>query len=161
GSTASLRIITAESKNASPLAGSRIEVELMDQDRSESLFSGRTDNLGTAQVSFTVPEGQYGARQLKITAKTALGPVTATEPINIERRDRILLTTDKPIYQPGQTMHLRALTLDGPSRAAEANQSITLEVEDGKGNKVFKKRDKTDKFGIASADFELADEVNF
>jgi hypothetical protein len=71
------------------------------------------------------------------------------------------LTTDKPLYQPGQTMHVRALALDGPTRAAAADQPLTLEVEDAKGNKVFKRRGRTDRFGISSADFELADEVNF
>jgi hypothetical protein len=33
-------------------------------------------------------------------------------------------------------------------------------VQDSRGNKVFKKATQTDKFGIASAEFELADEVN-
>jgi uncharacterized protein YfaS (alpha-2-macroglobulin family) len=33
-------------------------------------------------------------------------------------------------------------------------------VEDSRGNKVFKKVTQTDKFGIASAEFGLADEVN-
>ena len=161
GSTASVRIITADSKAGNPLRDSRLKLELVDGDRSTTLFTGRTDSLGTAQVSFTLPESSYGSRQLRVTADTALGAVTANQPIQLERRDRILLTTDKPLYQPGQTIHLRALALDGPTRAAEADQPITLEVEDGKGNKVFKKRDRTDRFGIASADFELADEVNF
>ncbi len=33
-------------------------------------------------------------------------------------------------------------------------------MEDGKGNKVFKREMKTSDFGVASADFQLADEVN-
>lgn len=161
GSTASVRVITSDSKAGNPLRDSRVKLELIDGDRSTTLFTGRTDALGTAQVSFTLPAGSYGSRQLRVTADTPLGTVTANQPIQLERRDRILLTTDKPLYQPGQTIHLRALALDGPTHAAAAGQPITLEVEDGKGNKVFKKRDRTDRFGIASADFELADEVNF
>jgi uncharacterized protein YfaS (alpha-2-macroglobulin family) len=161
GSPAAVRIITADSKGGNPLRDSRVKLELVNGDRSTTLFTGRTDSFGTAQVAFTLPADSYGARQLRVTADTALGVVTANQPIQLERRDRILLTTDKPLYQPGQTIHLRALALDGPSHAARADQPITLEVEDGKGNKVFKKRDRTDRFGIASADFELADEVNF
>jgi uncharacterized protein YfaS (alpha-2-macroglobulin family) len=161
GSTASVRIITADSKAGNPLRDSRVKLELVDGDRSTPLFTGRTDSLGTAQVKFTLPAAGYGSRQFRVTADTLLGSVTANQPIQLERRDRILLTTDKPLYQPGQTIHLRALALDGPTRAAETDQPITLEVEDGKGNKVFKKHDRTDRFGIASADFELADEVNF
>jgi MG2 domain-containing protein/macroglobulin-like protein len=161
GSTASVRIITADSKAGNPLRNSSVKIELLEGDRSSTLFTGRTDSLGTAQVAFSLPAESYGSRQLRVTADTVLGIVTAVQPIQLERRDRILLTTDKPLYQPGQTIHLRALALDGPSRAAESDKPITLEVEDGKGNKVFKKRDRTDRFGIASADFELADEVNF
>jgi uncharacterized protein YfaS (alpha-2-macroglobulin family) len=161
GSTASVRIITTDSKAGNPLRDSRVKLELVDGDHSITLFTGRTDSLGTAQVAFALPGAGYGSRQLRVTADTMLGSVTANQPIQLERRDRILLTTDKPLYQPGQTIHLRALALDGPSRAAESDQPITLEVEDGKGNKVFKKHDRTDRFGIASADFELADEVNF
>ncbi|HEX8088261.1 MAG TPA: MG2 domain-containing protein, partial [Blastocatellia bacterium] len=136
GSSASARIITSDSRTGSPLPGSRIRIALVDGDRSTILFAGRTDALGTAQVAFTLPAATFGSRRMRVTADTALGTVTADQPIQLERRDRILLSTDKPMYQPGQTIHLRALALDGPTRAAAADQAITLEVEDAKGNKV-------------------------
>jgi hypothetical protein len=161
GSPAAIRVITAASKDGSPLRDSRVKVELVDGDNADTLFTGRTDVLGTAEVSFRLPEDSYGPRQFRVSADTALGRVVAAESIQLERRARILITTDKPIYQPGQTIHLRALGLDGATRMAVAQQPVTLEIEDGKGNKVFKKRGVTDHFGIASADFELADEVNF
>jgi uncharacterized protein YfaS (alpha-2-macroglobulin family) len=161
GSPASVRVITIDSKTGEPLRRSGLRVELLDGDRATSLYTGQTDEFGTAQADFRVPAGAYGARQLRVTAATPLGTVTALQPVQLERRDRILLTSDKPLYQPGQTMHLRALAFDGPTRAAAGDQAITLEVEDAKGNKVFKQRGRTDRFGIASADFELADEVNF
>ena len=47
-----------------------------------------------------------------------------------------------------------------PSHEAEADRKLTFEVEDSRGNKVFKKITATDSFGIASAEFSLADEVN-
>ena len=161
GSTAALRVITADSKDGNPLRDSRVKLELMEGDSAATLFTGRTNALGTAQISFHLPDDTYGARQFRVTAETSLGRVVAIQSVQLERRARILLTTDKPIYQPGQTIHLRALALDGPTRAASAEQPLTLEIEDGKGNKVFKKRGTTDRFGITSADFELADEVNF
>ena len=161
GAPASVRIITVDSRGGNPLRDSRVRLELVNGDSATTLFAGRTDSFGTAHVAFDMPAETFGSRQLRVTADTSIGAVTANQPIQLERRDRILLTTDKPLYQPGQTIHLRALALDGPSRASIADKPIILEVEDGKGNKVFKKRDRTDRFGIASADFELADEVNF
>src|SRR5215207_1745821 len=161
GSRASVRVIAVDSMNGEPLRDSRIKLDLVNGEAATTLFEGTTQALGTAQVEFTLPAASYGARSLRVTAETPLGSVTAAQPIQIERRNKILLTTDKPLYQPGQTMHVRALALDGPTRAAAADQPLTLEVEDAKGNKVFKRRGRTDRFGIASADFELADEVNF
>ena len=161
GSRASVRVVAVDSKTGAPLRDSRIKLDLVNGEAATALFDGRTDALGTAQVEFTLPAASFGSRSLRVTADTPLGSVTAAQPVQIERRNKILLTTDKPLYQPGQTMHIRALALDGPTRAAAAEQPLTLEVEDAKGNKVFKRRGRTDRFGIASADFELADEVNF
>src|ERR1700726_3170634 len=72
----------------------------------------------------------------------------------------ILLTTEKPIYQPSQTIHVRALALDRSNHEAASNRKLTFEVEDSRGNKVFKRATQADKFGVASAEFALADEVN-
>jgi hypothetical protein len=161
GSRASVRVIAIDSKSGGALSNSHIKLELVNGEAASALFDGQTDALGTLQVEFTLPAASYGARSLRVTAETPLGSVTASQPIQIERRNKILLTTDKPLYQPGQTIHVRALALDGPTHSAAADQTLTLEVEDAKGNKVFKQRGRTDRFGISSADFELADEVNF
>ena len=161
GSRASVRVIAVDAKSGDPLRDSHVKLDLVNADNAAPLFAGQTDALGTAQVEFTLPAGSYGARTLRVTADTPLGTVTAEQPVQVERRNKILLTTDKPLYQPGQTMHVRALALDGPTRAAAADQPLTIEVEDAKGNKVFKRHGRTDRFGIAAADFELADEINF
>src|SRR5262249_14588979 len=61
---------------------------------------------------------------------------------------------------PGQTIHVRALALDRSNHQAATDRKLTFELEDSRGNKVFKKATHTDKFGIGSAEFALADEVN-
>ncbi len=38
--------------------------------------------------------------------------------------------------------------------------NLIFDIQDSRGNKVFKKVTHTDEFGVASADFALADEVN-
>ena len=72
----------------------------------------------------------------------------------------ILLASEKPIYQPGQVIHVRALALGRAAHTASSNQPLTFELEDSRGNKVLKRRTQTDPFGIASATFQLTDEVN-
>src|SRR5262249_58569004 len=90
----------------------------------------------------------------------AVGEENLQRTVQVKSEAKILLVTDKPLYQPGQLMHLRALALRPfdlkPVRKAE----LVFEVEDAKGNKVFKRTHQTSEYGIASVDFQLADEVN-
>ena len=97
---------------------------------------------------------------MRITAETPLGHVETTETVQLEDQIPVLLTSEKPIYQPSQTIHLRALALDRADHHAAAGRALTFEVEDPRGNKVFRKSTTTDSFGVASAEFTLADEVN-
>jgi hypothetical protein len=89
-----------------------------------------------------------------------IGSTEITERVRIEDKTSILLTTEKPIYQPGQTIHARALALNRASHEAAGARNLTFEMQDSRGNKVFKRATQTDKFGVASAEFGLADEVN-
>jgi uncharacterized protein YfaS (alpha-2-macroglobulin family) len=97
---------------------------------------------------------------LRYAVDTPIGSTEFMQSVRLEDKVSILLTTEKPIYQPGQTIHVRALALDRSNHEAAANRKLTFEVEDSRGNKVFKKATQTDKFGISSAEFGLADEVN-
>ena len=64
------------------------------------------------------------------------------------------------MYQPGQTIHVRALALNRANHHAVSDRTLAFELEDSRGNKVFRKATATDRFGVASAEFALADEVN-
>jgi alpha-2-macroglobulin-like protein len=74
--------------------------------------------------------------------------------------NRVLLTTDKPIYQPGQTIHLRALAIDNLSKKPLSSQPVLFEIEDGKGNKILKRTLTSDDYGLAATDFKLGDVLN-
>ena len=56
---------------------------------------------------------------------------------------------------------MRALALDRSNHEASADRKLTFELEDSRGNKVFKKATQTDQFGVASAEFGLADEGTY
>ncbi len=124
------------------------------------LFSGRLNHRGTTEAQFRFPSALVGSYQLRYIVDTSIGSTEFFQPVRLEDKVSILLTTEKPIYQPGQTIHARALALDRANHEATADRKLTFEVEDSRGNKVFKKVTQTDKFGIASAEFALADEVN-
>jgi len=161
GAQAAVRVIVTDSKNE-PIAGpSSVRVELAPEGRKvQPLFMGRLNARGTVEAQFRFPSGLVGSYPLHYVAETPIGEAEFTQQVRLEDQVSILLTTEKPIYQPGQTIHVRALALDRAHHDAAAARGLTFEMQDSRGNKVFRKATQTSKFGIASAEFELADEVN-
>lgn len=144
-----------------PLPGSDVTVRLKDKTgKVHDLYKGKTGGDGMANAEFEMPGLEAGQYDLEIVTRSALGEETLQRQIRLKADAKVLLVSDKPIYQPGQLMHLRALTLRSFDQKPVGDKDILFEVEDSKGNKVFKRTFKTNEFGIASVDFQLADEVN-
>ncbi len=161
GGPAAIRVIATDSKDDAILNSGSVHIELLIPDHpARPLFSGHLNHRGTTEAQFRFPAGLIGEYQLRYLVETPIGSSESTENVQLQDKLSILLTTEKPIYQPGQTIHVRALALDRADHNAAASRRLTFEVEDSRGNKVFKRATQTDKFGIASAEFALADEVN-
>jgi 5-hydroxyisourate hydrolase-like protein (transthyretin family) len=145
-----------------PLAGASVTVQLKGPDgKAFPHYEGKTGADGVANVPFQVPEhAAAGSYKLLVATKSTLGEEKLEQDVKIKAAPRVLLVTDKPLYQPGQRMHIRALALQAFNLHPVEGSSLTFEVEDAKGNKVFKQAHKTSQHGIASVDFQLADEVN-
>ena len=77
-----------------------------------------------------------------------------------EGAPRVFLSTDKPLYRPGQTIHLRALALAARDLKPLADTPVVLEVLDGKATKVFREETTTSAYGIASLSAPIARQVN-
>jgi uncharacterized protein YfaS (alpha-2-macroglobulin family) len=160
GSHAAIRVIVSEANSNVTQTGS-LRVELLIPNREPlPLFSGNLNRRGTVEAAFHFPAELTGNYELRFAVDTPIGSTEYTQPVQLKDKASILLTTEKPIYQPGQTIHVRALALDRAAGHADADRKLTFELEDSRGNKVFRKATETDNFGIASAEFSLADEVN-
>jgi len=161
GSDAAIRVLVSDAANENTAVTGTVRAELLiPQQRARLLFSARLNRHGTAAAQFHFPQGLEGKFDIRFIADTPIGSTEYTQPIELKDPALIMLATEKPIYQPGQTIHVRALALDRASHRADADRSLTFEVEDSRGNKVFKKSTATDHFGVAAAEFSLADEVN-
>jgi len=161
GAEAAVRVIVTDANNETIAGGGTVHIELQSSTKMpQLLFSGRLNSRGTTEAQFQFPPGLVGGYELRYAVATPIGSTEFTQAVRLEDKVSILLSTEKPLYQPGQTIHVRALALDRSNHEAAGRRSLTFEVEDSRGNKVFKKGAETDKFGIASAEFALADEVN-
>jgi hypothetical protein len=164
GSTASLRCTVQGVKSLTetvPLAGADVVIRLKDKDgKVQELYKGKAGVDGVATAEFKVPALPTGQYKMEVATKSALGEEKLERDVRIKSESKVLLVTDKPLYQPGQLIHIRALALRPFDLAPVAGQDLMIEVEDSKGNKVFKRTHKTSDYGVAAVDFQLADEVN-
>lgn len=162
GSQAALRVVARDSRDGAPQPNAAVKVSLRASGGGPDrvVFTGVTDAQGTAQVSFDVPAGQEGDYTLIVDTQSPLGQDRLERPLTVQRDYRLLLSSDKPIYQPGQVIHLRLLALGSFDLRPAAGQTVEVIIADGKGNKVFRKKFSTSEFGVAAVDFQLAHEVN-
>ncbi|MCX7598943.1 MAG: MG2 domain-containing protein, partial [Armatimonadetes bacterium] len=161
-SPGAVSIVTTNHARRVPAGGVNVVVRLASKDGTEGveLVRGRTNRQGTLDARFRVPDLQPGTYELHVDASAGGLTERLVQPIELRREWSILLVTDKPLYQPSQVIHMRALVTRRPDVKPVAKTDVTFEVRDSKGNKVFKKVVRTNEFGAAWADFQLADEIN-
>jgi uncharacterized protein YfaS (alpha-2-macroglobulin family) len=160
-SDASLRVVVQRLPDGSPIADARVKVGLAQPNGEvQTLYAGQTDETGSLPVRFHVPADAPAEAQLVVETESTAGVDRLSQAVTIQRDYRLLLSTDKPLYQPGQTIHMRALALSDFDLTPARDQPIDFTIQDPKGNKVYRERVNTSAFGIASVDFALADRVN-
>jgi hypothetical protein len=159
GSMASIRVrLVDRSKNA-PMSGVPVDLELRGGGLSAQLASFVTNAEGTGEPRFQLPDWADGDYTLHIKARPGKDVEEITETVQLRRSWKLMLSSDKPVYQPGKTILIRSLALRRADLKPVAGQEVTFSITDPKGNVIFKKQDATSKFGIASAECPLATEI--
>ncbi len=121
----------------------------------DEITSVQSDISGKGQIEIDIPQNTAeGSYQLQIKGTDFEDEAT----VRIEKRLLVFLETDKPIYKPGQTIHIRALTLN--SDLLPISEEVTVDVLDAKGIKIFRQVIDTDDYGMASFDLPLSAEPN-
>jgi hypothetical protein len=162
GSSASYRIAVhwaSGPRSSGPLPGARVVLALVLRDVEKVLASGETDETGSLNPHFTVPAVETGRGTLLVRITSPLGKVERRTEVSIFPGGRLLLTTDKKLYQPSQTIHLRVLALRSADLKPVGGREVSLRVVDPRGNVLLRERRRTSRFGVASLDFALADEI--
>jgi uncharacterized protein YfaS (alpha-2-macroglobulin family) len=68
----------------------------------------------------------------------------------------VFLTTDKPLYQPGQAFNIRGLYMDA-NKTVISGGELEFSVRDGDDTTVFRETVKTSEFGIAAISWKIPD----
>ena len=157
-----LRVVIRDNETNQPIANANVTVQMVPKSggASQTLYTGKTDARGTAPVSFVLPPNTTRDQTLIIETNSDAGRDHVERAITVVRSYKVLVTTDKPLYQPGQLIHLRALALGAIDRVPAKSQDIEFLIEDPKGNKIYRKAVQSSDYGVVSADFQLAETIN-
>lgn len=160
GSLAALRVIVRSAGETAdetkPIEGAQVTVRIGRTPGLASIvYTGRTDASGTAEVAFTVPDDLEGQASLIVETSSAGGQDQIVRSITIARDYKLFLSSDKPVYRPGQTIHLRALALETVDLHPVAGQDIVFTLSGPAGEQLERSVVSTSDFGIAGLDFSL------
>lgn len=160
GRNISIKVSTFSLISSKPVS-SMVDAYLLNSNgfKVTSVFKGLTGNDGSLYASVVVPNLEPGVYKLVVKSSGILEGMVEV-PVRIQRSFRVLITTDKPWYQPGQTLHFRVLVWEanGGYRACP-NTSLTVSLVNPDGVKVFKHSLVTDDYGVAFCDIPLSREL--
>ncbi|HVF45509.1 MAG TPA: MG2 domain-containing protein [Pyrinomonadaceae bacterium] len=158
GSRLQTRVRTFNPATGRPVKGVAVAGELkFDTEGDEPAVakaSAATGGDGFATLDFGVPRAAEDDGDLTVTARRGAFADSATGYVSVEQKTRVILATDKSLYQPGQTFHARALVFDAGDRAL-AGAKVTLKLEDPRDETAFSAETETSRYGIATADWPI------
>jgi hypothetical protein len=156
---AALRVRLFDRLTGRPIAGVPVTVELRRGKESVELAHFETDAQGRGGPRMHLPDWPPGDGTLRVVARTPGGDEVLTRTVHLRRSWKLMLSSDKPVYQPGQTIHVRSLALRRPDLHPVAGERAVFTLTDPRGNVLFKETPTTSRFGIAAADCALDGEI--
>ena len=119
--------------------------------------TGVTSSTGEALLEFKLPNPlKAESAEIEVVAEREDFFEEASKEVDFLYLNRVLVSADKPLYQPGQTLHIRILGFDHDLKAWAGRDGI-LKIRDFEGNDLFRAEFKTSRFGVASVDWPIPD----
>jgi hypothetical protein len=157
-------LVTATDNKGAPLGNENVKVFFKDANGNKTkLFDGYTDESGSVEPVITAPTGMVAGSKGTLVVEAAgqtmtrAVKITATEE-GLASAGRLIISTDKPIYQPEQIVHIRILGFEGKVPVA-SKKVVTVEVQDPAGNKIYKKALTPNDYGVSALDYALSDQL--
>jgi hypothetical protein len=108
--------------------------------------------VGTIALPRDLPDGDY---QLRARVRSPLGEDKVDVPLAVYAPARVHVITDRPLYEPGNTVQFRAVVLRATDFAPVDNRPGKWIVEDPSGETVLEEKAPAGVFGVVSGSFPL------
>ena len=154
GGTYQVRVQSLNPVTRAAVSGVSLAAKLTFDNAKPGTLTATTDASGQALLTFTIPGTANEEGELSIAAHKGKQHETASFDVELDSRIRGFINTDKLLYQPGQSLHARAVFLDAAKKPI-ANQDVDFDLQDPENHTFLAAKAKTNAFGIASIDWDL------
>jgi uncharacterized membrane protein YidH (DUF202 family) len=155
GANTTARVVVTDRATGEPLGETNVTLFLGNGSDRRVVGSGETGPDGALAVPFDAPD-EAGNHRLSARADSRLGTDEVSARFVVERDYSIVVDTDKPVYQPGQTVHVR--TLVRRSGGTPVTDEARVVVTGPEGNRLFSRNVSLSAFGMGSVDFPVSSE---
>lgn len=149
-----VRLLLQNSRTGEPIEGADVDATL-----AGSKVSGRTNEAGTVECEFDLPQGASEDAELVVASRSIHGHDLFKQKIRLEAAARILVVPDRPLYKPGDTVCFRALVLSHPARRPLAGGTATVEIRDSRGTPLYREELPISTYGVAHGSLPLSPEA--
>jgi len=144
--------------NGAPVEGVNLQASVTFDDSNEAewpiVVQAPTDARGFATLHVDVSRADLD-RDGKLNIEGHLGGYEQEAEQGFDAaRPNVLITTDKPLYQPGQVVHVRTLVRNGSGRAL-AGAKVLVRIQAPSAGIVYESNPTTSRFGVAHADWTI------
>jgi hypothetical protein len=162
GTQGATRVLVRDPRTGQPIPGVGLSVSLAPRGQSDegsALYTGHTDEWGTAEVTFRLPADAVGEHDLVVDTDGPIGVQRVVRPIALYQATDLYVITDKQVYQPGETVRFWSLSLGRIDGLPLASVPVTFTLLNVRGNRVCTQVALSSAYGVAHASCELADRV--
>lgn len=119
------------------------------------VVSATTNANGDAVLLIPFPEAlDEDSTEVEVEAKKNGAVRKESYDVYLDRNERVILSTDKSLYQPGQQLHVRMMAFS-EDRKALAAKPVIFSLYDPDDSVLLRGKGETNRFGIASIDWQL------
>jgi len=146
-----------------PDSGERLEdaavtlyLEAENGSERERVASGRTGPDGSYTAEFEAPE-ETGTHTLVAVSEDDGASDEVETTVTVDRSYSIVVETDRPIYRPGDDVHVRGIVRHRGGEAADG--SATVEITGPNGNRLFSREVALNEYGTGNVTFPVSSEA--
>lgn len=158
GGQAAAHVVVTDPNSGERLedAGVTLYLETENGSERERVASGRTGPDGSYTAEFEAPD-ETGTHRLVVVSEDGGVSDEVETTVTVDRSYSIVVETDRPIYRPGDDVHVRGVVRNRGGDAADGTARV--EITGPNANRLFSREVSLNEYGTGNITFPISSEA--